>query len=146
MSRTTQHTAIVQHNPDGSKTIRLGAPLQSSSSQGTLGPGATCSSNSQCQNGACGRPHPKATSLMCCPSGKYVNYWGYDYCTGMPNGTACFENQVCANGLCQKNTGTNTGTCATANTLPKGATCNQNAQCQSNSCTIVRGNYLGVCQ
>ena len=143
MSKRTQHTAIVQHHADGSKTIRLGAPLQSSSSQGTLGPGATCSSNSQCQNGACGRPHPKATSLMCCPSGKYFNYWGYDYCTGMPNGTGCFDaigSHVCQSGLCKNSV------CSTANTQANGTSCTQNADCQSNNCNIIQNMVVGICR
>ncbi|HIG73275.1 MAG TPA: hypothetical protein EYQ24_01450 [Bacteroidetes bacterium] len=73
---------------------------------------ASCESDSDCANGACGRSHANNAPLLCCPSGSTVNHAGYDYCTGMPDGTACWLDSMCANDSCSGNLyGAQRGTC-----------------------------------
>ena len=142
MSKRTQHTAIVQHHADGSKTIRLGAPLQSSSSQGTLGPGATCSRNSQCANNACAIPYLTAPDeKVCCPypGSQSYPFGNTTFCTQLPVGYSCGTNAVCASGIC------NVGQCANARSQPSGAVCMQNSVCQSGTCSPGPGGSTGRC-
>lgn len=74
--------------------------------------GASCSIDLQCNNGACGRPNADTNNLVCCPSGNTTSYWGYDYCTGMANGTSCWLDTMCQSGSCKGNLyGAEKGTC-----------------------------------
>jgi hypothetical protein len=63
-----------------------------------------CESNSDCSNGACGRlTADDYEPLVCCPSGKTINYFGFDYCTDIPDGSVCFIDKMCQNGNCKGN-------------------------------------------
>ena len=140
MSRKTQHTAIVQHHPDGSKTIHLGA-----SSSGSLPVGAACSSDSDCSNNACGRENAGVdASKVCCPyGGPSETYAGYSYCTNMPNGNHCFSDAMCASQICSSN-----GICVSS--LPNGAQCSSSSSCASGYCapqfSIPTTRVPGICQ
>ena len=66
--------------------------------------GAICSSNSDCKNKACGRQTAADdTKLICCPSANTDLYAFHDYCTGMPNGSVCWSDAMCASGNCSGN-------------------------------------------
>lgn len=69
-----------------------------------------CSVDADCGGGACGRFTARADApLVCCPSSQTSRYGGYDYCTQMPEGSACFSDAVCAGaGQCDKS-GVNCG-------------------------------------
>ncbi len=72
-----------------------------------------CSSNDECSNKACGRKTAADNApLICCQSGKTDTYWGYDYCAGMPDGSICWSDGMCATGYCKNNAGgTKKGIC-----------------------------------
>lgn len=94
---------------------------------------AQCDHNDQCKNGACGLPSAGATQHICCPSGKLDTFGANDYCTQMPNGTACWSDAMCANGVCSGNAGgTQKGVCS--GNKPNNATCDHNDQCASKAC------------
>jgi hypothetical protein len=104
--------------------------------KGTCGKVATdgkCSSNSDCTNGACGRKTAAdGAELICCPSGKTDLYDGYDYCTGMPDGSTCWSDAMCANGYCRDNAGgLKKGTCGKVATDGK---CSSNSDCTNGAC------------
>jgi hypothetical protein len=99
-------------------------------------PNASCSSNDDCENGACGR-FGAGGKLVCCPSGNYELYGGYDYCTNLPVGTSCWSDAMCASNMCWSTHQSRayTGTCIAANSLPNGQVCWSNNQCASSICT-----------
>ena len=58
-----------------------------------------------CENGVCGKAtYDRAAALVCCPSGDqiYGTLGGsvYDFCTGQAVGSNCFDNSLCASGVC----------------------------------------------
>ena len=58
-----------------------------------------------CENGRCGMAtYDKAAELVCCPSGYsiYGTLGGsiYSFCTGQAVGSNCFDNSLCASGVC----------------------------------------------
>jgi hypothetical protein len=63
-----------------------------------------CGVDADCGGSGCGRITARADApLVCCPSGQTSRYGGYDYCTQMPEGSACFSDAVCAGaGQCDK--------------------------------------------
>lgn len=61
--------------------------------------GQSCAIDANCVNSACGR-ESAGGNKVCCPSNNTERYGGYDYCTEMPNGNACFSNAMCASGAC----------------------------------------------
>ena len=65
-----------------------------------------CTSNSECETGACARDSaaPNAT-LICCPNGDSSLYAGYAYCRQRPTGTVCWSDTACASGNCRGNLG-----------------------------------------
>ena len=66
--------------------------------------GKPCSKNCDCVNNACGRGTAADNApLICCPGGQTDLYGGFDYCTGMPTGSVCWSDAMCANGDCQGN-------------------------------------------
>lgn len=66
--------------------------------------GASCSSNIDCANTACGRANASSgTPLTCCASGATDVYGGYDYCTGMPSGYVCWSDAMCQSNDCKDN-------------------------------------------
>lgn len=75
---------------------------------------SNCTSNSDCTNHACGRGTAADDApLICCSSGSLINYWGYDYCSGMPSGSICWSDNMCASGSCITNWGgTKKGICS----------------------------------
>jgi hypothetical protein len=93
----------------------------------------SCTCNNQCFNSACGRLEAGADSLVCCPSGENDLYAGFDYCTKMPNGNACFSDAMCASGFCEGDSGgLAQGKCSTPQ--PAGSTCVQNSGCSNQAC------------
>jgi hypothetical protein len=94
---------------------------------------AGCDHNDQCANGACGLPYAGATQHICCASGKIDTFAANDYCTGMANGTACWTDAMCANGVCSGNAGgTQKGVCS--GNAPPSASCVHNNQCSNGAC------------
>lgn len=70
----------------------------------TLPAGATCESNSNCANGACGRGTAADGAVkICCPSGQFGHFAGYDYCYEMLNGSVCWSDAMCASHYCKGN-------------------------------------------
>ncbi len=66
--------------------------------------GKPCKSNSDCEGGACGRlTAASGAELRCCPSNKLSSYWGYDYCSDMPNESVCWSDAQCKSGYCKGN-------------------------------------------
>lgn len=66
-----------------------------------------CTSNDDCKNKSCGRQTAASGSqLICCPSNAIDTFGGYDYCTGMPAGSVCWSDDMCAGP-----TSTTTGNC-----------------------------------
>lgn len=101
--------------------------------QPTKHKGQSCTCNNQCFNSACGRLEAGADSLVCCPSGENDMYAGFDYCTKMPDGNACFSDAMCASGFCEGNNGgVAKGKCSTPQ--PAGSKCSQNAGCINGAC------------
>lgn len=76
--------------------------------------GHVCEFGPNCSGGACGRlTATSGAALACCPSGKTDLYAGYEYCTGMPPGSACWSDAMCASGQCSGNAGgLRRGTCS----------------------------------
>jgi glycerophosphoryl diester phosphodiesterase len=63
-----------------------------------------CESNSDCKNGACGRGTADVNAgRICCPSGKYVHFAGFDYCQGMSSDSGCWSDAMCGSGNCKGN-------------------------------------------
>jgi hypothetical protein len=63
-----------------------------------------CNNNNDCMSRACGRISAADNApLVCCAYN--VNYWGYDYCGGMPDGSICWADTMCATGYCRNNAG-----------------------------------------
>lgn len=60
----TQHSAVVTHNPDGSKTISLSAPSR-------VAPYYCCSSNGKTCSGQC-NSFPGGTTPICPPNVGYI--------------------------------------------------------------------------
>lgn len=96
--------------------------------------GALCSKYSSCQNGACARKTAADNEpTICCPSGKMGTYAFYDYCYGMPDGSVCWSDAMCANGDCA---GVNApvkrkGTCGGREV---GWSCGVDAECKNRAC------------
>lgn len=92
-----------------------------------------CVHNSQCDSGACGYPAAGADKHICCPSKKVNTYAANDYCTEMPNGTACWSDAMCANGVCIGNLGgVKTGVCG--GKAPINTPCKHDNQCANGAC------------
>lgn len=72
-----------------------------------------CFSNSDCQNGACGRMTAgTGEPTVCCPSGQTITYAFNDYCTDMKNGQTCWSDDMCKSDNCTGNyDGLFKGTC-----------------------------------
>lgn len=69
-----------------------------------LNVGEVCSWDRNCANGACGRESAVSGAVTtCCKSGSWKGYGGYSYCTGMPSGTVCWLDSMCASGNCHGN-------------------------------------------
>lgn len=101
--------------------------------RGHLPIGATCDSNKQCSNQACGRETAAdGAQKVCCTSGDFITFAGFDYCTGMPDGSVCWTDSMCETGYCQGNEGGTKGVCR--GKLPVGATCDSNSQCNNKAC------------
>lgn len=66
---------------------------------------APCDSNSQCSDtGASGRlTAAESAKLYCCPSAEVYHYSGYDDCTEMPPGSACWSDAMYKSGDCKRN-------------------------------------------
>jgi hypothetical protein len=96
--------------------------------------GSTCSRDHECKNGACGRESAAPDApLVCCASGKTTTYAFYDYCTGMPDGSVCWSDAMCAGGTCKGNLdGLQRGVC-TGN-APAGASCSLDEDCKNRAC------------
>lgn len=109
-------------------------------------PNASCSSDDDCQNDSCGR-FGAGGQLVCCPSGNYELYGGYDYCTQLPAGTPCWSDSMCAQNICWSihESRAYTGTCIAPNSLANGQVCWADNQCASNSC-IRQGTSNPTCQ
>ncbi len=96
-----------QGMPNGSK-CRSNAMCESNwCDHGTCSPkkeaGITCKKNKDCLNNTCARETAaKNAPFVCCPSGKREMYSAYWYCQGMPNGSKCRSNAMCANHKCEK--------------------------------------------
>jgi len=69
-----------------------------------------CDKSSDCEDGACARPAAGTNTLVCCPSGGTTRFvfpglpghdgLSYEYCTGMPKGSRCRTDTMCASGMC----------------------------------------------
>lgn len=134
----------------GIPLAKPGLALQTATSNALtdkIGAGYLCNSNSNCANGACGRlTAADGARLVCCPSGGYTTYGGYDYCTGMPDGSVCWSDAMCAAKYCRGNNGgLNKGICGK---LPVNARCSKNAECANGACgrpTAADGAQLVCC-
>lgn len=74
--------------------------------KGFLPNGVACESNSDCACGACARgTADSGAGMVCCPSGDYMTYGGYTYCTKMSVGTTCWSDSMCGSGYCKGNCG-----------------------------------------
>eukprot|EP00052_Salpingoeca_macrocollata_P001853 m.27991 g.27991 ORF g.27991 m.27991 type:complete len:521 (-) comp11760_c0_seq1:22-1584(-) len=99
-----------------------------------------CTSNKECSNKACGR-WGAGGRLLCCPSGTIRNYWGYDYCTSLPDGMPCFTSTHCASalcfrGICQKLLQSGDPCPSQSNSqCPGSLTCNRNTRSGDYRCT-----------
>jgi hypothetical protein len=95
--------------------------------------GEICESNSLCSQGACGRGTAADGALkICCPSGKVGLYAGYEYCYGMPDGSVCWSDVMCATRFCRGNRGgTKKGVCGK---LDAGQPCDTNPSCKNGAC------------
>lgn len=93
-----------------------------------------CYYDFQCENKACGRvTAAPGAPLDCCPSGETTNYAGYDYCTKMPDGSACWSGAMCAGGTCEGNVyGAKRGVCV--GDTPVGGACHANDECANRAC------------
>lgn len=96
--------------------------------------GATCDSNSQCNNNVCGyQSGATGAPLICCPSGQSDLFGGFNFCTQIPNGSPCWSDAMCASGVCIGNEGGVTrGVCN--GPLPTGAVCSSDNECSNNTC------------
>lgn len=76
---------------------------------------ARCSFNEQCQSGGCGRKtaaEGDEGNYICCESGTEL-FDGHDYCKGLPNGSVCKSDAMCATDYCDGSNGLGArGTCA----------------------------------
>lgn len=109
--------------------------FQRGTCQGKRADGEACNSNSECHNNKCGRDSAAdGAGKICCTSGRPLDtYGGFDYCYGMPNGSVCWSDSMCASGTCEGNAGGfQRGTCKTK--LGVGAGCNSNSDCANNAC------------
>jgi glycerophosphoryl diester phosphodiesterase len=99
----------------------------------TLPAGEICQSNANCSQAACGRGTAADNAhKICCASGKTSTYGGYDYCTGMPDASACWSNAQCLSDYCRgNNSGTNKGTCGK---LEINLACQSNSDCKGGAC------------
>lgn len=97
------------------KTLaKPGELLFTATSNHIVGYGSSeCSHNNECKNNACGRITAADNApLVCCKSNHLDSYWGYDYCTQMPDGSICWSDAMCAAGYCKNNAGgTKKGIC-----------------------------------
>lgn len=75
---------------------------------------AQCSFDEQCQSGGCGRKtaaEGDEGNYVCCPSGTDL-FDGHDYCKGLPNGSVCKSDAMCATDYCDGSNGMGArGTC-----------------------------------
>lgn len=96
--------------------------------------GETCDADSDCANDACGRATAaEGAGKVCCPSGSAPMFAGYDYCSQMPDGSACWSDAMCASEVCADNAGgTARGTCTSKRAV--GAVCGSNDECANNAC------------
>ena len=118
--------------------------LKKGKCRGNLNVNDGCESNRQCLNKACGRETAAdGAPTQCCPSGQIGQYAGFDYCTQMAEGSACWSDGQCANGFCEGNAGgTKKGTCR--GRLPANASCSHDRQCAGGACgskAAGTGNY-----
>ena len=95
--------------------------------------GFRCRKDGECQNGACGRrTAADNASLVCCASGQNTLFGGFDYCKGMPDGSVCWSDAMCATGYCRGNNGgTRKGVCGKLNNKVR---CGKSADCKSGAC------------
>ena len=110
--------------------------------------GQPCSSNTECERNACGRPTAAdGAALECCSSGDTVTYGGYDYCTKMPKEATCWSDAMCQTGNCEGNKGgLKKGTCSSRKAVAK--PCSSNTECYNNACgrpTAADGAALECC-
>jgi len=105
----------------------------------------TCSRDEDCLGSQCARKNAGVDTLICCPSNKSSTYAGFSYCSGMPDGNACWSDAMCAGGLCTGNAeGVKKGTCMTP--TPIGTSCVHNNQCASGACGYAQaGDSSHVC-
>ena len=103
---------------------------------GDLKVNASCDSNDQCANGACGRATAADDApKVCCPwGGDTMNYGGFDYCANMPQGVKCWSDAMCHSGAyCFQNIGgIGKGTCFDKD--PPGTKCQINLSCLNGAC------------
>jgi hypothetical protein len=94
---------------------------------------AACESNSDCQNRACARATAADNAgKVCCASGKFETYAGYDYCLNMPDKSVCWSDAMCSAGTCRGNSGgTRKGICGK---LAVAEACESNGDCQNGAC------------
>ena len=72
---------------------------------GSLPRGAVCTSNNECANRACARPNADTDAQICC-FGDSTDLFDFRlYCTGMPAGSSCRSDAMCASGNCRGNLG-----------------------------------------
>lgn len=95
--------------------------------------GEVCESNSNCRSNACARGTAEYNALkICCPSGKFGTYAGYDYCYGMADGKPCWSDAMCESRYCRgNNAGLTKGICGK---LEVGQNCDINANCKNGNC------------
>lgn len=92
----------------------------------------SCTYDWQCDNKKCGRLGAGGKKV-CCPSGDYDLYDGYDYCTELPDGTPCWSDAMCGGGTCKGNAGGfKTGICTGGKS--SGEPCDSSDECSSKNC------------
>jgi hypothetical protein len=99
--------------------------------------GGVCSSNSDCQNLACGR-EGNTDVKVCCSSGQTASYLGFDWCSGYDNGLDCRHDSQCKSGLCDNNK------CKPTSGQP-GDTCSRDSDCGNRACGREGDTDVKVC-
>jgi hypothetical protein len=89
--------------------------------------GGVCSTNSDCQNLACGREGVTDVKV-CCSSGQTASYLGFDWCSNYEVDAVCRHNSQCASNLCDNNR-------CKPQKLPVNEVCDWNSECQNAACS-----------
>ena len=85
-----------------------------------------CSLDSQCASGACGRATAADGAPLECCAGEKINVSNFPYCKDLPNGSACWSDNMCTNGLCIM------GHCS--GNIAVGAPCAESRECNNGAC------------